>query len=68
MKGLKSNFMKIEFENSIRKLSFLRHLPDVKISNVTKSLIKNVIFYGVKVSFSFAYSWRFPQNFIAVAF
>ena len=57
MKGLKSNFMKIEFENSIRKLSFLRHLPDIKISKCDQiHNNKNVIFYGVKVSSSFAYS------------
>ena len=27
----KLNFVKIEYENSIRRLSFLCHLPDVKI-------------------------------------
>ena len=30
--ALKQNFMKIEFENSIRRLSFLCRLPYIKIA------------------------------------
>ena len=30
--ALKKHFMKIEFENSIRRLSFLYRLPDIKIA------------------------------------
>ena len=29
---LKQNFMKIEFENSVRRLNFMCRLPDIKIA------------------------------------
>ena len=34
--------MKIEFENSIRRLSFLCHLPDIKIALINPWYIENM--------------------------
>ena len=52
--ALKQNFMKIEFENSIRRLSFLCHLPDLKIAWISKtaysSSFTNVCF-STKIEF-----------------
>ena len=44
--ALKQNFMKIEIENSIRILSFLCHLPDIKIAwiNPGKDVYVNSFF------------------------
>ena len=37
-KWFKINFTKTEFENSIRRLNFLRHLTDIKIKSLIEKL------------------------------
>ena len=52
--ALKQNFMKIEFENSIRRLSFLCRLPDIKIAWINPCVFRTLpsIYDGV---------WNFLQ-------
>ena len=67
MKGLKSSFMKIEFENSIKRLSFLRHLPDIKISKFDQILNKKRHILWSK-SLPHLHIHDVSPSFIAVAF
>ena len=46
---VKQNFMKIEFENSIKILSFLYHLPDIKFASINPwDLFYNLEIIGFK--------------------
>ena len=45
----KINFMKIEFQNTIRRLNFLCHLTDIKIAWINPCIAKSFIELSVNV-------------------
>ena len=61
--ALTSNFMKIEFENTIRKLIFLCSLPDIKTAQINPwYILHTYIQYPIQMYFGTIWTGWVPKN------